>query len=66
MGELAGSHVSHLDRSLFSLAINTTPDQVDENLEALSRLLKTIPDGKSGKDYGIRSSEIVAVDSVNE
>ncbi|XP_063689891.1 presequence protease, mitochondrial-like [Bolinopsis microptera] len=66
VSEVAGTHVSHQDRSLFSMALNTTPDKVDENLEALSQLLRGVPDIKSGKDYGIISRDIVSVDSVNE
>lgn len=63
---VAGTHVAHCDRSLFSVAVNTTPGRVEENLEALSQLLAGVPDRKSGKDYGILSRGIVAVDSVNE
>ena len=66
MSELAGTHVLHTDRSRFSVAINTTPDQVDANLEALSQLLAGVPDRVSGKEYGILARDIVAVESVNE
>ena len=66
VSEVAGTHVSHQDRSLFSMALSTTPDKVDENLEALSQLLRGVPDIKSGKDYGIITRDIVSVDSVNE
>ena len=64
--EVAGAHVLHSDRSLFSIAVNTTTDKVDDNLEAISQLLRGIPDIRSGKDYGIESREIIAVQSANE
>lgn len=63
---VASTHVSHSDRSLYSVAINTTTETVDENLDALSQLFRGIPDIKSSKDYGIINRDIVAVDSVNE
>ncbi|KAL5249822.1 hypothetical protein ACHWQZ_G018595 [Mnemiopsis leidyi] len=64
--EVAGTHVSHSDRSLFSIAVNATSDKVDDNLEAISQLVRGIPDIRSGKDYGIESREIIAVQSTNE
>ena len=66
VGGVAGTHVALLDRSLFSVAVNTSPDPVKENLEAISLLLKAVPDSKSAKDYGIRNQDISSVDSINE
>ena len=66
VNEVVGTHVVHTDRSLFSIALNTTVDAVDENLEALSQLLRGIPDSVSGKDYGIINRDIATVESINE
>eukprot|EP00116_Pleurobrachia_bachei_P005449 sb/3465711/ len=66
VSEVAGTHYVTMDRSLMSVAINTTPSQVDEVVDALSELLRRIPDRVSSKDYSIDTRPFTSISAINE